>query len=224
MDKKYSVQKQVLPTKEAGVDVIRFFKKIAAGFFAFAVMAAVGPAAALAEDENKKFSEYTSPGNYFTCTIPADWSVYAPGFGLSAEEKKVYGLTLLGPRNGSKVSPEISLHYYAPGNLLHKTMERFIRLHAGPVLGEAKEGTSYGTVGKIIIADREAKAFERKNVQFIGGRSLNPEKVALHEEYIVVPDRKNEGFYVVRFSVPEELKDRDADTFKTVAKSFFPKK
>lgn len=202
----------------------RFLKKAAAGVLVFIATMIVCPVLSPGQDENRKFTEYVFQGNYFKCVIPADWSVYDPGFGLSAEQKKVYGLTLFGPRNGSKVSPEISLHYYAPGNLLHKTMNQFVRLHAEPVFGVEQEGTSYGKAGRITIAEREAIAFERKDVQYVGERSLHPVKMFLHEEYIVVPDRKNEGFYVVRFSVPEELGSKYAETFKTVVKSFRPEK
>jgi hypothetical protein len=196
--------------------------KIVSAVLAFMAAISVHPALCFALDTKPEFREYVSQGSYFKCSVPAGWSVYDPGFGLSAEEKKVYGLTLFGPPNGSRVSSTISIYYYAPGNLLHKTMDLFVRRHAAPVPGLAAEGASYGEVRRIMIAGREAKTFERKNIRFIGERSMNPDKVALFEDFIVVPALKDAGFYVLELSVPDEAKNRYTGIFEHVVKSFLP--
>ena len=59
----------------------------------------IPPSLACGSDGKQKFVDYVSSGNYFQCSIPADWSMYEPGFGLSADEKKVYGVTLFWPAN-----------------------------------------------------------------------------------------------------------------------------
>lgn len=190
------------------------------------------PQSVLAADQHEnfvkisgqKFVEYVSSGNYFKCSIPADWSVYEPGFGLSAEEKKVYGVTLCGPPNSGPVAPLISLHYYTPGNLLHKTMDIFIRRHSGPVLGFVTKGKSYGEVRQIEIAGRVAKIFERIDIRFIGERTINPPKVSIFEKFIVIPAVKDEGFYVLKLSVPNETKDKYTEIFGKTVKSFLPEK
>jgi len=201
-----------------------FIGKILSGILIIIAVITFKPSVSIGLDKIPEFVEYVSSGNYFKCSIPADWSVYDPGFGLSEEEKKVYGITLFGPQNGSPVSPLISMHYYAPGNLLHKTMDRFIRIHSEPVFGVASEGQSYGKVRQIKIAGREAKTFERIDIRFIGERAINMPKMLLFEKFIVIPARKDAGFYVLELSVPDAAKDKYTVIFAEVVKSFLPGK
>ena len=201
-----------------------FMVKLLSVILIIIALMAFRPSASIGSHEMPKFKEYVSSGNYFKCTIPADWNVYAPGFGLSEEEKKVYGVTLFGPQNGSPVSPEISIHYYAPGNLLHKTMDKFVRIHAEPVFGLESEGQFYGEVRQIGIAGRKAKAFERIDIRFIGQRAINMPQVSIYEKYIVVPAGKDEGFYVLKLSAPAQIKDNYTDIFEESVKSFLPEK
>jgi hypothetical protein len=179
-------------------------------------------AVSTASDQAQKFREYVSSGNYFKCSIPTDWSIYPPGFGLSEEEKKVYGVTLIGPKGISPISPLISIHYYAPENLLHKTMDVFIRRHSQSIFGLETEGKSYGNVQEIKIADREAKTFERIDIRFIEERVINPAKVPIYEKFITIPARSGEGFYVLKLSVPAEIKDEYKGLFDVTANSFLP--
>lgn len=201
-----------------------FTVKILSGVLIIISLMVFRPSASIGLDEMPKFKDYVSSGNYFKCSIPADWSVYDPGFGLSEEEKKVYGITLFGPQNGSQVSSLISLHYYAPGNLLHKTMDKFIRTHAEPVLGLESEGESYGKVSQFKIAGRVAKAFERIDIRFIGQRAINMPKVSIYEKFIVIPDKNKIGFYVLQLSVPVEIKNKYTGIFEEIVKSFFPER
>lgn len=201
-----------------------FIGKIVSGVLIIIAMIAFKPSVAIGLDEMPKFVEYVSSGNYFKCNIPADWSVYDPGFGLSEEEKKVYGVTLFGPQNGSQVSTLISIHYYAPGNSLHKTMDKFVRIHSGSILGLEIEGQSYGKIRQIKIAGREAKTFERIDIRFIGERAINMPKVSIYENFIVIPARKDEGFYVLELSVPKEIKDKYKGIFEETVKSFLPER
>lgn len=170
-----------------------------------------------------KFVEYVSSGNYFKCSIPADWSVDEPGFGLSEEEKKVYGVTLFGPRSRSPVSPVISIHYYAPGNLLHKTIDMFVRLHSEPVFGEASKGESFDRVRQIEIAGRKAKTFARVIVHYIE-ETLHPRSVSKFEKFVVIPAREDVGFYVLKLSIPVEIKEQCRVVFERSVKSFLPER
>ena len=201
-----------------------FIVKILSGVLIIIAMTAFRSSASSGLDEMPKFKEYVSSGNYFKCSIPEDWSVYAPGFGLSEEEKKVYGVTLFGPQNGSQVSSLISIHYYAPGNLLHKTMDKFIRTHVEPVLGLESEGESYSKVSQIKIAGRVAKTFERIDIRFIGQRAINMPKVSIYEKFIVIPDKSNIGFYVLQLSVPVDIKNKYTGMFEEAVKSFLPER
>lgn len=197
-------------------------RKIVSGVLAFLAAVALYPVLCAGLNEKPGWKEYVSQGNYFTCSIPADWSKYDPGFGLSQDEKKVYGLTLFGPQGDSKVPPTISVHYYAPGNLLHKTMAKFIRGHAEPLFDTSSKDGSSGKVDSIQLAGRKATTFDRKSVRYIGQRSLKPEKVVLFEQFIVVPDSKDQGFYVLTLSVPSETRTRYTAIFEDVVKSFLP--
>ncbi|NLC71797.1 MAG: hypothetical protein GX751_10620, partial [Desulfuromonadaceae bacterium] len=70
---------------------------------------AFNAAVSTGSDKASSHREYTSSGNYFRCTIPDGWSVHAPsGFGLSEDEKKVYGAVFSGPYVEGQAAPEIS--------------------------------------------------------------------------------------------------------------------
>lgn len=201
-----------------------FMVRLLLGAFVITTWITFNSGVSMGVNKVPKLKEYVSSGNYFKCIIPESWSLYQSSFGLSEEEKKVYGMTLFGPQNESPVAPEISIHYYAPENLLHKTMDVFIRRHSGPVLGFVSEGKSYGEVRQTEIAGRKAKTFERIDIRFIGERVMNPLKVSIYEKFIVIPARKDEGFYVLKLSVPVEIKEKYAVIFEEVAKSFLPGK
>lgn len=200
-----------------------FMGKILSGVLIIVAVITFKPFISTGLDKLPEFVEYVSSGNYFKCSIPADWSVYDPGFGLSEAEKKVYGVTLFGPRNGSPVDPVISIHYYAPGNTLYKTMEQFVRIFSEP-FGFASEGESYGKVRQIKIAGRKAKTFENIAIKFIGERAINMPKMSLFEKFIVIPARKDAGFYVLELSVPDAAKDKYTVIFAEVVKSFLPER
>jgi hypothetical protein len=201
-----------------------FTGKILTGVFVIIAVTAFSPSASIGLDKMSKFIEYKSSEDYFKYNIPTNWSIYAPGFGLSPDEKKVYGVTLFGPPNGSPVAAVISVHYYAPGNLLHKTMEVFINRHSGPVLGFVAEGKSYGEVREIEFAARKAQTFDRIDVRFIGDRALHPLKVSIFEKFIVIPGIKDEGFYVLKLSAPAADKDKYIGIFEEIVKSFLPER
>ncbi|MFH0800153.1 MAG: hypothetical protein V2A66_08260 [Pseudomonadota bacterium] len=182
------------------------------------------PSLSLGSDKKPKFVEYVSTENYFKCRIPEDWSKSEQVFGLCEEEKRVYGVTLLGPPNENQVSTSISIHYYAPGNIVHKTMDKFIKLHAKPVFGVAEEGQSFSKVRQVRIAGRKAMAFDRIDIRFLGHEEINPKKVSVYERFVVVPAMDDMGFYVLILSVPEEIKDKYKETFEKTVKSFLPEK
>jgi hypothetical protein len=139
---------------------------------------------------------YTENG-YFTVKIPAGWNKADVGFGLSQEEKKVYGAEFLGPKDADGISSKISVRYYAPGNMLHKTAEKFITTHARPVLGAALEGMKYGPVEDGFAGKYHAKVFERETFEFIPPEAVSPEKVPVYERFHVISVKS--GFYVLTY-------------------------
>lgn len=183
-----------------------------------------------ADSGEKEFKEYISEGNYFRCILPSDWQKMENYFGLSQDEKKVYGIDIFGPgiKDGPRAS--ISAKYYAKGNLLHKTADQFIRLHSQPALGFVLEGNEYGPVTETVVAGRKAKTFERQVFEFIdhvydpkSGRfytPIDPKKIPVIEKFIVIPAK--EGFYVLRYYAPSEIAEANIKAFEQVVNSFKP--
>ncbi len=166
------------------------------------------------------FEEYLSEGGYFKVILPSGWGKIEQSFGLSSEEKKIYGIDVLGPSSEDGIASKISAHYYAPGNLLHKTMEKFITTHAQPVLGVNLDGEEYGRVKDGRVAGRDAKVFDRKVYEYIPPHAIRPKKIGVYERFVVVPSSK--GFYVLRYRAPENIAEKYQDVFENVISSFEP--
>ncbi len=157
--------------------------------------------------------------------IPADWSMLGQTFGMSQEERKVYGFSIFDRSSGQLNRPAmISVYYFAPGNILHKTMDKYIKLHAEPVLGSVEEGESYGEVRQIEFMERKVNIFERTVIHFLVPRSIDSPKILVFEKFVVVPAKKDEGFYVLKLSVPSERKEKYTEIFEATVKSFLPEK
>lgn len=164
--------------------------------------------------------QYVSEGRYFKVNLPSGWGKKEEIFGLSSEEKKVYGVNVLGPISKYGIAPMISVHYYAQGNLLHKTIGGFINLHAQSALGANLDGEEYSPVRIESVAGRPAKVFDRKVCKYIPPEVLNPKKIAIYERFVVMP--ASEGFYVLRYSAPEDTAEKYQGVFEKVISSFEP--
>jgi hypothetical protein len=189
-------------------------------FLCFMLFAFVFNDKAYGDEKPVAFEEYLSEGSYFKVILPSGWSKTEEGFGLSAEEKKVYGIDVLGPSSKDGIVSKISVHYYAPGNLLHKTMETFITIHARPVLGVNLDGREYGQVKDDRVAGRPAKVFERRVYEYIPPDAFKPKKIAVYERFVVMPS--NKGFYVLRYSAPEDIAEKYQSVFEKGISSFEP--
>jgi hypothetical protein len=174
----------------------------------------------ISEEKSDAFEVYVSEGGYFKVALPSAWGKSDESFGLSAEEKKVYGVDVLGPSSNDGIAAMIAVHYYAPGNLLYETMEGFINIHAQPALGVNLDGREYGRVRVEMVAGRSAKVFERKVYEYIPPDAFKPKKIAVYERFVVMP--ANKGFYVVRYSAPEDIAEKYKPVFKKVISSFEP--
>ena len=175
---------------------------------------------------------------YFACQIPADWSVESGdhGYGLSPEEKKVFGITLQAPRAG--VLPvTVSVLFYAAGNLLHDSPETYIRRHAQPIF-VAKEGDEYGPVTVAVVGKQKTWVFERQKNEFVPAVPLDgiqspaddprvyarpsvmARPVPVRERFAVIPAAA--GFYALRYSAPAEQFAQFLAAFEQVATTFHP--
>ncbi len=159
------------------------------------------------------------PGR-FEVGVPAGWSRQGPSLGLSDEERGVFPVRMLGPRTPEGITAEISIAYYAPGNLLHKTVEHYVRLHAAPVFGEAQPGESYSEQRATTLAGRKALRFERTKLELVGPRSLDPRRAPVYEGYVVLPAKA--GFYVLRCRAGIPMREAVAALFEAVLASFKP--
>lgn len=175
-------------------------------------LSAAGPAPA----QDTAGQAYTE-SNYFTVTVPAGWVKRDEGLGLSDAEKKVFGSEFFGPAAG-KFAVRIGVHYYAPGNLLHPTPEKFIKLHSQPALGINTNGKVYGKVAKGKAGNYYAKVFERKTFEYDPPKSLHPDKIHIYEKFHVVPVKN--GFYVLRYYAPMDLANANLRHYEALVASF----
>jgi hypothetical protein len=192
------------------------------------------------ETPNPGGFQLLTAGDYFTCDIPPDWTRGDHSFGLSAEEKGAYGITLHGPWRG-EIPVKITLYYYAEGNLLYRSASHYLRLFSQPALGVALEGSSYGPVTKATVSGREALMFERVKNEFVpmhndlgldqpGGengtvyerREIMARPVAVKERFVVLPVES--GFYALRYSAASQNFQEFLPVFEKVTDTFYAKR
>lgn len=153
--------------------------------------------------------------DYFEVAIPSGWVVQEQYFGLSPDEKKVYGVTLSGPSTGTLIVPRLAAHYYAPGNLLDKTPEKFIRVHSSPA---GKSGA--GAVRRGRVGGLPAKLFENVSSAGSSDRSLDSERIEMREGFAVIPLKR--GYYVLRYSAAADKYEEGRPAFEAFVSSFRP--
>lgn len=183
-------------------------------FAAAALLLSAGQAAAGAPAPQV----YTE-NNYFSVAIPAGWVKKDEGLGLSDAEKKVYGAEFFGPAAGN-IAVRVGVHYYAPGNRLHATPERFIQLHSKPAIGVNLDGKVYGKVSKGRAGKSYARVFERKTFEYEPKEALHPDKIHIYERFHVVPVKN--GFFVLRYYAPMDLAKANLKHYEAVVESFKP--
>uniref|UniRef100_C6E1E8 DUF1795 domain-containing protein n=1 Tax=Geobacter sp. (strain M21) TaxID=443144 RepID=C6E1E8_GEOSM len=186
--------------------------------------------------------ETVEVGNHFSCDVPRDWSRgEGSGFGLSDEEKKTYGITLTAPVSG-EIPIRISLYYYAEGNLMYKTVDRYLGAFGKPALGVALEGSSYGEVKPAKVGSRDGMMFERLKQEFVPmrdglGTPDGPDRegmvyerrhemmaraVQVKERFTVLEAKA--GFYALRYSAPADRFAEYLPVFEQVTKRFYPRR
>ena len=153
-------------------------------------------------------------GKYFEVAIPPGWTPEEQSFGLSPDEKKIYGVTLAGPYTESVVEARMSAHYCAPDNLMDKTPEKYIRVHSYSA-DKSGVGVSSGTVGGL-----PAKRFENVSFRLIPPRSLNAKKIGIRESFAVIPLKR--GYYALRYTAAAEDFAAGLPAFEAFLSSFKP--
>ncbi len=186
--------------------------------------------------ENESFERVTVR-NFFSCEVPAGWYKDTTHFGLTQDEKKVYGFSLTGPYTGD-IPLRISVHYYADGNLYHKSMKRYISTFSQPVLEVALEGSSYDHITKFTVSGREAGMFERTKNEYVPvsniirpsdeqakndprvyeRREMKARPVPVRERFIVISAES--GFYALRYTAQADRYQEFLPVFEKVTTSF----
>lgn len=159
----------------------------------------------------------------FEAADPQGWSRESRYFGLSQEEKKVYGYALLAPREtGSAPGPRarISAYYYAPGNLEEKSAEAYVkgRRPAAPAAGAAFPAPP--KAGSGLPGGLKAELFSGVSTGRGGSHRIDAKPVETWEAYAVFPAK--EGFYVLRLSASPDSYARWLPVFEEFIASFKP--
>ena len=164
-----------------------------------------------------------SAAKFFRYQVPAGWSeVQEHPFGLSAEEKKVFTVTFHGPWRG-EIPVRISAAYYAQGNLLYKSVERYLQIFSPVSSVAGPEADAQGRAKSITVSGKEAMLFERERKEFMPMHHLidlndpplrdDPRvyerrgemmarAVLVRERFVVIPGKA--GFYALRYSAEAE--------------------
>ena len=173
------------------------------------------PAAAWAGPEGRVYTQ----DKYFTVTLPFGWVKKEKPLGLTDEERKVYGDEFFGPVSGD-LAARVGAFYYAPGNQVHATPERFLALNARPPLGVNVDGKVYGPVKKGRAGSCYAQVFERRNFEYEPKNALHPKKIHIYEKFYVVPVKN--GFFVLSYYAPMDLARANLKHFEAFVASFKP--
>ncbi len=180
----------------------------------------------LAQDAAQNLSQYSSPDKTFKCLLPAGWAVYeSPGH--SREVTKVDGVHTY--RGGFEDRVSLTVQYYPEGNMLHRDMERYIRVHSAPLPGfEGLEGRSYGPAVQIDLKGAKGMTWERTLYEYESHvynqklqryvTPLHPRKAQYSERFIALPVRGGFAAFVLK-ARPDEIKNYQ-DLFSKVVDSF----
>lgn len=156
----------------------------------------------------------------FEVCVPEGWSRDRATFGLSDAERGEYRVYMIGPGSSDGIETRIVAAYYAPGNLIHPTMERYLRVFTKPIFGVADKDEVYGGVRKETLNGREVLRFERVKFDYLPPRSINARKIPVHERFAVISART--GYYSLRSSAGTEREAEVAALFEKVLLTFKP--
>lgn len=173
--------------------------------FLFAVAPAAPSRAARAPSPGKTFSAAS-----FECPIPAAWASRGKG------EEAV----LTGPAGGGPIAARIWIRRVPPDHPLYPTAAAYVERHARTPDVQSP-GWTVGKPEKIRVAGREAERLVNDTSEFVPPSSTDAKEVPLREEHVAVPAAK--GFYVLVYSAPRPLFEKNRAAFAQVLAGFKPK-
>jgi len=173
-------------------------------------------AGAQAKAKAVQFTPYAMDNNYFTCSVPADWSLERDQ--EKDEDYKIYEIQLLAPKS-EKASTAINVSYYAKDNEDFSDYQNFISRNSKNVLGETKSAREmYEPLKKVTLAGRKGFELSNEVMEYLHPESKSDESVQMKEKMYVLPAK--EGFYVLKFSAEKTAFIANLPIFEKVAKSF----
>lgn len=179
-------------------------------------LAAGACAGAQAKAKAAQFKPYAMDNNFFTCSVPADWTLERDKD--KDEEYKIYEIQLLGPK-ADKAPTSIFVSYYAKDNEDFNGYEDFVKRNSRNVAGETKNSRElYEPARNISLSGRKAVELSRERMVSLHPESKSDETVQLKEKLYVLPAR--DGFYVMHFSAQKTAFMANLATFEKIAKSF----
>ncbi|MDP2864950.1 MAG: hypothetical protein Q8O90_01770 [Elusimicrobiota bacterium] len=179
-------------------------------------MAAAACAGAQAKAKGVQFKNYAMDNNYFTCSVPADWTLERDQ--EKDEEYNIFEIQLLAPK-AEKAPTSIFVSYYAKDNEDFNGYEDFVKSNSNNVAGETKNSREVFEPAKnITLAGRKGFMLSRERVVSLHPKSKSDETVQLKEKLYVLPAK--DGFYVLHFSAQKTAFMANLATFEKIAKSF----
>lgn len=180
------------------------------------IMAATACAGAQAKVKGVQFKSYAMDNNYFSCSVPATWTLERDK--EKDEEYKIYEIQLLAPE-AEKAPTSVFVSYYAKDNEDFNGHEDFISRNSKNVLGETKSTReTYEPLKKITIAGRKGFELSNEVLEYLHPQSKSDESVQMKEKMYVLPAK--DGFYVLKFSAQKTAFLKNLPIFERIAKSF----
>jgi hypothetical protein len=181
-----------------------------------AFMAAAACAGAQAKTRDARYKSYAMDNNYFSCSVPADWTLERDKD--KDEEYKIYEIQLLAPKAG-KAPVSFTVAYYAAENEDFSGYADFVKRNSRNAAGETKTSRElFEPVKKITLGGRKGFELSRERLVSLHPESKSDESVQLKEKLYVLPAK--EGFYVLHFSAPKSAFAASLAVFEKTAKSF----
>ena len=169
-----------------------------------------------AKTKGAQFKNFAMDNNYFSCSVPANWSQERDKD--KDEEYKIYEIQLLAPKS-EKAPTAIFVSYYAKDNEDFNGHEDFISRNSKNVLGETKSTReTYEPLKKITIAGHKGFELSNEVMEYLHPQSKSDESVQMKEKMYVLPAK--EGFYVLKFSAQKTAFIANLPIFEKIAKSF----
>jgi len=180
------------------------------------LMAAAACAGGQARTRDVKFGNYAMDNDYFSCSVPAGWTLERDKD--RDEEYGIYEIQLLAPEPG-KAPTSIFVSYYAGNNGDFNGYGDFVKRNSRNAAGETKTSRElFEPVKNITLAGRKGFELSRKRLVSLHPESKSDESVQLKEKLYVLPAK--EGFYVLHFSAPPAAFKANLPVFEKIAESF----